>query len=214
MLPDDDKHECLVDFRNFVPKYGTTSAMVIQGVNVKESPLTTVAWTMAGSPMMTVAVPYVLTSGKVLPQKSIKGSDGHCWLSHMGRHLRDSIFINSKTVDLARLYNQQETGILQKIVRIESEILLEGNSLIDELRKYGQFLTYEMDAYYSWIDQYLEEQYANAFYNKETKTEIKNPKTNVSSEVEGYNRYNLQGIKTKKRRGIIIQNGRKMLINK
>lgn len=56
------------------------------------------------------------------------------------------------------LYNLSETGVMQKICRIEEVILDRGNELVDKLRV-GEAHCYDIEQYYAWVDDYVEEQY-------------------------------------------------------
>lgn len=151
-----------VDFRYYVPGYSSTSAMVIQGVLPNEDPLLTVAWTALGPPLSTVTIPYLITPQRYLPQKSQMDSTGHSWLVSNGQQLKNRYFINSNTIDLAKLYNQAHTGVMQKIVEIEEELINRGDAIVDSLR-IEEVSSINVANYYSWVDEYLEQQYCPFF---------------------------------------------------
>lgn len=156
--PYDENFSTPVDFRYYVPRFKTTSAMIIQGVLPNESPNLTFAWTMVVPPMTSVTVPYFLTSSKVLPQKAKVGEEGLSWFSHKGLQLKDSCFIDDNTLELAMLYNLSGTGFMQKIGVIEEEILSRGNNLVNDLRE-GMASNYDIESYYSWVDLYVDDKY-------------------------------------------------------
>lgn len=164
IAPLDENSYTPVDFRYYVPRYVSTSAMIIQGVLPDEQPNLTVAWTMLGPQLTSVTIPYLITPQKALPQKARKGSDGHSWLCQQGLALTDTCFVNSSTLDLARLYNQANNGILQKIVCIEKEIMDRGNGLVNSLRA-GIADGYNVADYYLWVDDYLGQRYNQCFVN-------------------------------------------------
>ena len=158
VAPYDEYSTTRVKFRYYIPRYSSTSAMVVQGTLPSEDAKLTVAWTMVGPPLTSVTVPYLITPREVLPQKAQMGSDGYSWFSCVGQQLRNSIFTNQRTIDLALLYNQSGTGILQKIYKIEEVVLNKGNKLLKKLRN-GKATCREIETYYSWVDYYIEEQY-------------------------------------------------------
>lgn len=148
-----------VKFTDYIPRYESTSMMVIQGVLPDESPKTTVAWTAIGPPVATVVIPYMMTSHQSLPQKAKMNEEGHAWLCSQGHLLKERCFVDSKTLDLAKLYNLKGTGIMQQIMKIEEAILDRGKELI-EMWRTGEASDNDVELYYAWVDDYLEEQYA------------------------------------------------------
>lgn len=158
MAPFDENIYTPVDFRFYIPRFISTSTMVIQGLLPDEQPNLTVAWTMLGPQMTSVCVPYWITPRYVLPQKAKIGTDGHSWFCYRGQQLKNSCFIDNNTLDLAKLYNLCETGVMQKIYHIEEAILDRGNDLLDKLRN-GESHCYDIEQYYAWMDNYVDEQY-------------------------------------------------------
>ena len=57
--------------------------------------------------------------------------------------------------------NKKGTGILQRILPIEKEVMRRGEDALDGLRKLKSFKT--MEAYYDWVDAYVAEQYKSLF---------------------------------------------------
>lgn len=163
IAPFDETTPRPVPFRFYVPRKKSDSGIIIQGLLPNENPNLTVAWTMVGPPLTTVTIPFWMTPSRTIPQKSKPGTNGHSWLSHHGLVLRDGMFVNETTIDLSKLYNLSETGNLQKICRIEEEILRLGNDLMNQMRLTG-LSNNDIATYYSWVDNYLEEQYSINFY--------------------------------------------------
>lgn len=161
--PESYDDETMMDFNGFIPRDISTNAMVIQGVKSGESPLLTSCWTMVGPPMMTVAVPVMLT--EELPAKTVSEGEG-AWLCQKGRNLRNVVFAypeSPRMIDLSKLYNQEETGIMQKIIRTEEEVVARGERLMQDFREQGVLTSSTLHAYYEWLDLYLDESYALAF---------------------------------------------------
>lgn len=184
IAPYDENSYTPVNFQYYVPRRISTSAMVIQGIAPGENPEMMVAWTMVGPPMASVTVPYLITPQHTLPQKSVVGTDGHSWLCYKGHQLKNSIFINNTTIDLAKLYNLSSTGIMQKVTRIEEEVLRLGNELVDDMRING-LSDNDVATYYAWVDYYLEEQY-NLYFPNTTNAIMNVEDDAVEGEIEYY----------------------------
>lgn len=173
--PEDDSHPKLFPFRDFIPRYQTASAQLIQGVRSGESGLHTVAWTITGSPLTTVAVPLVITPSGKLPAIVTRGSDGHAPLVHAGLKLKERFFPLKRGntgdyIDVAQLINKRGTGILQQIEPVETETIGRGKAVIGQLYGDGKASANGKDKvykaiedYYDWVDTYVAGQYWQRF---------------------------------------------------
>lgn len=210
IAPFDEYTYSPVDFRFYVPRYTSTSSMVIQGVLPDEQPKLTVAWTMVGPPLSSITVPYLITPQGALPQKVQMGSDGKSWFCQKGQHLKNYCFVNRDTLDLSRMYNLSGTGIMQKIYSMEKIVLGIGDELIAKLRT-NEATCFDVEAYYSWVDSYVEEQYENNGLLSLNSMERNN---DVNGQVVEY--YDLLGRPVKKvRNNVVIKRiGNKAIILK
>jgi len=166
-MPKDEKTTTYFPFRDFIPRYTTSSVLMVQGVKPGENPLLTVSWTMAGSPLTTVAVPLcILPSGK-LPAVVTRGKKAETApLVAWGFALKKKIFPLDRSnghdyINIAALVNQSGTGILQKLQPVEKELLDRGSAVVETSRKNQKWTG--MEAYYDWVDQFLTEQYHKLF---------------------------------------------------
>ena len=158
--------ETKTDIDGYIPRHSSTNAMLMQGVKDNESPLLTTCWAMVGPPIATAAVPLFLTPNSILPQK-VMANGGNAWLCEKGQQLKAVVFPYSenttKNIDLSKLYNREETGILQRILKIEEEIIERGNNLITDTRQRGTISEESLTDYYGWLDNYLEQEYKSHF---------------------------------------------------
>lgn len=166
--PEDDSQQKFFPFIDFIPRYLTASAQVIQGVKPGENPLLTISWTIIGSPLATVAIPLLITPSGKLPSVVQRGDDGGSLLCHYGFKLKERLFpLRTKSrenyIDIAQLINKKGTGILQQIEPIETEIVNKGQTVIDQLRGQKTLSSKDIDAYYRWVDDYIIKQYAEKF---------------------------------------------------
>ncbi len=191
--------ETPTDFDGYIPRHSSTNAMLIQGVKAGESPLLTTCWSITGPPVTTVALPLFLTPHNLLPEKAMNG-----WLSEKGQTLKAVIFPyqenTTKVIDLSKLYNREETGIMQRILRIEAEIIERGSDLIAEARQSGYVSEESLTEYYSWLDSYIEREYRYAFDDIITSVPVLEQRPEQHSEwwdirgVKQHNRRNYRGV--------------------
>ncbi len=159
IMPEDDSRIMMFPFRDFIPRYTSTATMLIQGIKAHEAPTNTVCWMIAGYPLTTVAMPLmILPSGK-LPTV-LKPTDNHCsWLCNKSLEWKKRLFCEElgngpDYINLTVLINKKNTGILQKILPVEQEVLRQGHLAIEKLRK-GRKGEQALEKYYDWVDDYL-----------------------------------------------------------
>ena len=58
-----------------------------------------------------------------------------------------------------KLINQEKTGILQRILPIEEEVLKRGKPVIETMRKGKKSGLQQLSEYYDWVDTYVKEVY-------------------------------------------------------
>jgi hypothetical protein len=140
--------------------------VLVQGVRLDESPLNTVSWTIIGWPLTTVAMPLVLTTSGELPAIVTNDGTGHSRLNELGLKLKKLVFsLERGNVefygDLSKLMNKKGTGILQRILPIENEVMHLGEEALTGYRKSQDANV--MQRYYDWVDAYIVGQYKNVF---------------------------------------------------
>lgn len=165
--PQDDSQPVYFPFRDFIPRYLTASAQLIQGVRAGEDPSLTIAWTIPGSTLTTVAIPLWITPTGELPQVVTRNQDGHAILVDAGLELKKQLFPIDRGnghdyINLSRLVNHAGTGILQRIEPVETEIFRRAQSVIETIRKNNRSGK-ETKEFYQWVDQYVSEQYRQRF---------------------------------------------------
>ena len=166
--PEDASKQRFFPFIDFIPRYLTASAELIQGVKKGENPLFTVGWNIIGSPLATVAIPLLITPSGKLPNLVLRGEDGGSKLCHYGFRLKERLFpLRTKSrenyIDIAQLINKQGTGILQVIMPIEDEVVSQGESIIQRIRESKSYPVKDIDSYYKWVDEYIVTEYKEKF---------------------------------------------------
>lgn len=159
--PRDDSQPVYFPFRDFIPRYQTASAQLIQGVKEGEEALFTTAWTIVGSPLTTVAIPLWITKDGRLPEVVTHQQPGkQAPLVTASFKLKRLLFPIERGngqdyINLARLVNQSGTGILQQIEPIENEIFRRSKAI-----RQSSNPSKDIPEFYHWVEQYVKEQYS------------------------------------------------------
>ena len=167
MMPETDTDTCYVSFHDYIARYSTASVVLVQGVRPDESPLNTISWTIMGWPLTTIAMPLALLPSGKLPTLVSNDGTGHSRLCEMGLQLKSRVFTLKKGNNtafygnLAPLINKKGTGILQRILPMENEVMLLGEEALVGYRKSQD--ADAMNKYYDWVDAYIVGQYKNVF---------------------------------------------------
>lgn len=162
--PQDDSQPVYFPFRDFIPRYLTASAQLIQGVKENESPLLTTAWTIVGSPLTTVAIPLWITNDGKLPNVVTHQKPGQqAPLVTASFELKRQLFPIERGngqdyINLARLINRSGTGIIQQIEPIETEIFYRSRAI-----RQSNTPNKDISEFYRWVEQYVREQYSQRF---------------------------------------------------
>lgn len=166
-MPDTEADTTFFPFADYTVRYSTASVLLVQGVKPGESPLNTVSWTIMGWPLTTIAMPLVLTPSGKLPSIVTNDGTGHSWLCEKGLELKSRSFSlkrgnTTSYCNIAVLFNKQGTGILQRILPLEAEVMRRGEEALTEFRKHPKDAA-SMESYYDWVDAFVREKYRMMF---------------------------------------------------
>ncbi len=162
-LPENADDTTMMPFRDYIPRYITSSSILIQGVREKEPASHTIGWTIIGYPLTTVCVPIVLLKGAPLPRTFAPDHKGKSWMAEKGLALKKRLFPYDVSnghdyINVARLNNKKGTGLLQQTLSVENTIIEKSTPIISKMRKGDPLMEKEWREYYEWIDQYLQAQ--------------------------------------------------------
>lgn len=163
-MPKDNSEKRLVSFRDFIPRYSTTSSIVMEGVKEGEAPELTVMWTILGSPLTSVAMPLLIGRDGALPQIVLADESEKAPLCTWSLELKKKLFPITRGegkdyLDLAQLITEDNQGMLQKVKIWENEIENVSLEYLSKWRKEGKVGESDKKLY-KWIDDYLTEKYA------------------------------------------------------
>ncbi|MGE5399455.1 MAG: hypothetical protein ACM3S2_03565, partial [Ignavibacteriales bacterium] len=157
-LPEDTTAQ-YIPFRDYIVRNSTVSSMIVQGVKAGENPNLTTLWTVLGWPMTTLVTPVWVAAGNSLPEVTVAPEGRTAPVNAFALSLKGRCF--SATMDNGRDYlnisallNKKGTGIAQRLLPNEKEIVSRTNSLVAKWRE-GGFNAKDAGEFYGWLDKYI-----------------------------------------------------------
>jgi len=152
---------------DLICRNGSSSAVVIHGVEKGNSPKLTAMWTVLGLPFTTVAVPTWVKGGKSLPHILIANENENAPLCDMSIDLKKQCYpiergSGYKYLNISTLINSENTGILQKVESIEKVIFNKTKSKIKEWN--NKLEEDKIQEYYKWLDDFVINEYKNILF--------------------------------------------------
>jgi hypothetical protein len=169
-------------FVDFIPRSGSSSSVVVEGINPEQNPMETMMWNIIGFPLTSVIIPVWQIPETHLPQvveynEHIKDSP----ICHLALKLKENVYsykvdINYKYyINLNSLLNSDHTGYLQVLPQLESEILAKTYFMKAQWELNG-FKPKEINDFYKWINTTVLNFYETNFPQLETEiNQITNP---------------------------------------
>jgi hypothetical protein len=156
-LPSSEKDTAYVLFRDFIPRYYSSSAVVIQGIKENESTALTTMWSVLGFPLTSVAIPVWLLEDGSLPAILTEDASGNAPLSTLALKLKDKVFSTQNDarenyLNVAALINKKESGIRQRLDAVEDEILKRADKKLSVWRS-STINETEAKEFYNWLDK-------------------------------------------------------------
>jgi hypothetical protein len=166
-LPSSLNDVTYVPFRDYIPRYFSSAAIVVQGVTGEENPSLTTMWTVLGFPLTSVIIPVWLLEDGTLPSILQADATGNAPLSTLALQLKNKIFpgqndAKENYINVAALMNKEGTGIRQKLVPVEDEVLKTAKDNLFRWRTSGMDDT-EAKVFYQWIDDNLLQEIRSRF---------------------------------------------------
>lgn len=152
-----------VAFRDYIPRYLTASAIVVQGVKINESPTLTTSWITLGFPLVTPTVPIVL-SDDLLPTLLKADSKGKSQLNEWSLIQKKRLFPISRGegtdyLNLSELLSSD--GLYNKFIPINKTVLDKSKRYLNKWHENNKLDKTELKEFYEWVDQYLTEVYTS-----------------------------------------------------
>jgi hypothetical protein len=169
-MPEHINKRMFVPFRDFIPRYSTSSVIVVQGIKEKESPALTTMWTILGSPLTAVTIPVWLNKGNLYPSILLADETDNAKLCGWSLQLKKQLFPITRGegtdyIDLAALISSDKNGIMQKTRPIEERIFENAEKTMEKWRNSGLNLS-ELKEFCIWTDQFVSELYGKLMKNE------------------------------------------------
>lgn len=166
-LPEDSSSYAFIPFRDYIVRNSSVSTMIIQGVKAGEDPKLTTLWTVLGFQMTTLVVPVWVASGDKLPEVLVAHEGKTAPINEKSLVLKRKCFPieydNGKDyLNLAVLLNKKGSGIAQKLLPKEAEIVQRTGKLLGVMRSNG-FDSQSVSEHYKWLDTYVLDTYKSQF---------------------------------------------------
>jgi len=155
-LPESERDNNYVFFRDYIPRHSTSAAIVVQGVKTGESSSLTTMWTILGFPLSSIVIPVWLLDDGTMPKVLQADETGNAPLCDLALKLKDKVFpiqndASENYLNLSALMNKENTGVRQRLIPIEEQVLAMAKAHLSNWRKDG-IKGYELKDFYLWID--------------------------------------------------------------
>ncbi|MBK7632201.1 MAG: hypothetical protein IPJ23_16145 [Ignavibacteriales bacterium] len=155
-LPANAKESNYIFFRDYIPRHSSSAAIVVQGIKKGESASYTTMWTILGFPLTSVIIPVWLLEDGTMPKVLQADETGNAPLCNVALQLKDKVFSSQNDasenyLNLSALMNKENSGVRQKLIPIEEQVLAKAKSILTDFRKNG-FKYSEAKKFYNWID--------------------------------------------------------------
>ena len=156
-----------VNFTDFIPRYFSSAAVVIQGVKSGENVDYTTMWTVLGFPLTSVVTPLWLCMGKDQPSAVMLDKNGIAPLCDKAIKLKQQLFpikhsYGENYINVNALYNDAGTGIMQRLKPLDDLIFDETAKRLDAWRNNKNFKQ-EIPEFYKMLDTIIKEKYLDMF---------------------------------------------------
>ncbi|PCH70688.1 MAG: hypothetical protein COC06_04020 [Bacteroidales bacterium] len=158
-------------FRDFIPRSGSSSSVIIEGVKKDENPEFSTMWSNIGFPLASVVVPVWLKGGSTIPEiVSYKPTIKDSPICNAALLLKKEKIMNIRWgksdkyyINVNALYNSNKSGIVQKLRPYDNYIYELTNELIGKWRQKGRVDKKEISEFYEWLDHFVAKAYKDEF---------------------------------------------------
>lgn len=163
--PENDLNPSYRFFEDYIPRVSSASVLMVVGAGEGKDPVNTMMWTILGFPLTSVALPVWITSDGSLPRVARISDNLHAPICDAALSLKQHCFpftrgSGRKYIDLSRVVNQEGTGFMQLLGKVEGEIFRE---VREKNVPAGERRDTEIKDFYAWLDRFLANQYKVLF---------------------------------------------------
>lgn len=153
-------------FIDFIPRHNTTSAIVIVGASGPHLTEHTMMWTILGFPLTSVALPAWLTEKENIPSLLKMNDKLNAPICTAALKMKSECFPltydrGNNYIDFSKVMNQENTGYMQRLQKIENAIFEQTNSFLNALEITGEESEKGIPHLYKRLDDYVRTAYKN-----------------------------------------------------
>ena len=164
-------HSQYAHLRDYIPRTGSSSSVVVEGVKNGQNPNLATLWSNVGFPLSSMMIPTWVAGGKDLPlvsqyNETIKDSP----ICDAALQLKREKIMNIRWgkwakyyIDVNALANNQGTGITQLLNKYEKDIYQKAYQYIYSWQNDESTTQKDIAAFYKWLDTYISEVYYKEF---------------------------------------------------
>jgi len=158
----EDKNTFAV-MQDFIPRSSSASTSIIEGVKPGEDAKLTTMWTILGFQLCTIVTPTWMPEADKLPKVLTANKNNQSELNEFSLKIKKKLFpikrgSGQRYMNLSQMMNIQNTGLLQKTLKLENQIFKKAKKLLAQWRKNGVNKN-EIHGFYKWIDNYVINEY-------------------------------------------------------
>ncbi len=166
-LPENTKK--YVWFEDFIPRRGSSSSCLVEGVTPDDDPNLTVMWSIVGWPLASVTIPVWITKNKELPEilkydENLKDSP----MCYYALKLKEKAYSYKwgksakHYLDVNSLLNADNTGMIQVLKPLDDQLIKQGKELLNEMRN-KKFDEKKVNEFYTKVNKDVIEFYRRHF---------------------------------------------------
>ncbi|MBI9067343.1 MAG: hypothetical protein JEZ09_08625 [Salinivirgaceae bacterium] len=158
------------DFINsgdLITRNGSASNIVINGVKPGEPVDLVTIWSMIAYPNTCLALPVWVRGGENLPKMLVENETGNAPLNDMALKLKEQCYPISRSsgykyMQISKLINAEETGIVQKLETAENKVFISTQQHVSKWLA-NKPMKDEIQEYYIWLDEFTKDTYLREF---------------------------------------------------
>ena len=146
-------------FIDYIPRNNTTSAIVIVGAKDDKHTQEAMMWTILGFPLTSIAIPSWLAAGENLSSLVKLNANFNATICSAALKMKAECFPLTydkgfNYIDFSKVMNQENTGYMQQIQKIEKEVFKKTNAFIQELES-GEKSMKDISKFHKQLDDFI-----------------------------------------------------------
>ncbi|MBE9468243.1 MAG: hypothetical protein IMY72_07985 [Bacteroidetes bacterium] len=159
--------EHFINSGDLITRNSSVSAILVHSAKANETKDLATIWTIVGYPNTCIALPLWVRGGKKLPKVLLANKLGNAPLNNMSLKLKEQCYpikrsSGSKYLQISKLFNSDNTGIIQKIEPVENKIFKATEKKLKQWRKTSP-KPKKIKEYYNELDSIIIETYSKKF---------------------------------------------------